>query len=103
MGHAHTLTVAGVGIEPTDDHQALDLAALPVCVPGRLQLRIQESHLAAGLMRPGRALAHPHSLFSVRSDQGESCTPTPGKRHGVLSAACLLFHHLAISSSPYGS
>src|SRR5579864_1006504 len=27
--------VAWVGVEPTNDHQALDLAALPVCVPRR--------------------------------------------------------------------
>lgn len=30
---AHLLSVARVGIEPTDDHQGLSLAALPVCVP----------------------------------------------------------------------
>ena len=30
---AHLLSVARVGIEPTDDHQDLSLAALPVCVP----------------------------------------------------------------------
>jgi hypothetical protein len=30
---AHVLSVARVGIEPTDDHQGLSLAALPVCVP----------------------------------------------------------------------
>ena len=30
-----TIAVAEVGIEPTIDHQALDLAALPVCVLGR--------------------------------------------------------------------
>jgi hypothetical protein len=29
----HVLAVARVGIEPTDDHQGLSLAALPVCVP----------------------------------------------------------------------
>ena len=33
-----TITVAEVGIEPTNSHQALDLAALPICVLGR-QLR----------------------------------------------------------------
>jgi hypothetical protein len=31
--------VAWVGVEPTNDHQALDLAALPVCVPRREWLR----------------------------------------------------------------
>jgi hypothetical protein len=30
---AHVLSIARVGIEPTDDHQGLSLAALPVCVP----------------------------------------------------------------------
>ena len=30
---AHVLSVARVGIEPTDDHQGLSLVALPVCVP----------------------------------------------------------------------
>ena len=30
-----TVAVAEVGIEPTNSHQALDLAALPVCVLGR--------------------------------------------------------------------
>src|SRR5438132_1646678 len=29
------VAVAGVGVEPTVNHQALDLAALPVCVPCR--------------------------------------------------------------------
>ena len=28
-------SVAEVGIEPTDSHQALDLAALPICVLGQ--------------------------------------------------------------------
>jgi hypothetical protein len=28
-----TIAVAEVGVEPTNSHQALDLAALPVCVP----------------------------------------------------------------------
>ena len=46
-----TNSVAEVGVEPTITHQALDLAALPVCVLGR-QYRIQDSHLTAGLMRP---------------------------------------------------
>ena len=30
-----TFAVAEVGIEPTNIHQALDLAALPICVLGR--------------------------------------------------------------------
>ena len=30
-----TVAVAEVGIEPTISHQALDLAALPICVLGR--------------------------------------------------------------------
>src|SRR5437879_2440611 len=34
------LRVAGVGVEPTINHQALDLAALPVCVPGRIGSRL---------------------------------------------------------------
>ena len=31
----HGTAVAEVGIEPTITHQALDLAALPICVLGR--------------------------------------------------------------------
>ena len=30
-----TQRIARVGVEPTDDHQALDLAALPICVTCR--------------------------------------------------------------------
>ena len=30
-----TVSVTEVGVEPTNIHQALDLAALPVCVLGR--------------------------------------------------------------------
>ena len=37
------LAVAEVGIEPTNSHQALDLAALPICVLGR-QLRRPDSN-----------------------------------------------------------
>jgi hypothetical protein len=33
------LLLAEVGLEPTIDHQALDLAALPICVLGRLVRR----------------------------------------------------------------
>src|SRR5713226_9717582 len=32
-GHSCPASVARVGVEPTDDHQGLSLAALPVCVP----------------------------------------------------------------------
>src|SRR5206468_11571190 len=35
MPSQRVLAVARVGIEPTDDHQGLSLAALPVCVPCR--------------------------------------------------------------------
>jgi hypothetical protein len=35
----HFVPVARVGVEPTDDHQGLNLAALPVCVPCRRCLK----------------------------------------------------------------
>lgn len=38
-----TIAVAEVGLEPTNPHQALDLAALPICVLGH-QLRRPDSN-----------------------------------------------------------
>jgi hypothetical protein len=43
-------SVARVGIEPTNDHQGLSLAALPVCVP--CQFRGLESNQHQRLQRP---------------------------------------------------
>src|SRR5437764_352237 len=96
--------------------EVLSLVCLPLPPPGRsasgtgaspAKLRIQESHLNAGLMKPGRTLVHPHkkqsqgsdlnrrrtayetalgtglqSTLRCLSDQGETCTPTPLRARG---------------------
>src|SRR5450432_2754268 len=79
-----TIAVAEVGIEPTIDHQALDLAALPVCVLGQSSCG---GRIRTGVERLMRPCWKPDSS-PLRSDQGESRTPTP-LRHDVLSVACL--------------
>jgi hypothetical protein len=51
-------TVAEVGVEPTKS-QALDLVALPVCVLGRQQSRVWESHTVCQEYEPRPDLVHP--------------------------------------------
>jgi hypothetical protein len=62
-------SVAEVGIEPTDTR----LSTWPLCLfayPAMKESRTQESHLAAGRMRPGRALARPQRNCEGRSRTG---------------------------------
>src|SRR5580692_5218681 len=47
-----TIAVAEVGIEPTNSHQALDLAALPICVLGRSSCGGRIRTGVVRLMRP---------------------------------------------------
>ena len=88
--------VAEVGIEPTNSHQALDLAALPICVLGR-QLRKPDSNR--------RQTAYETVLETnsspLRSDQGESRTPMP-RRRDVLSVVCLPVPPLGLWSGVRG-
>ena len=91
-----TTTVAEVGIEPTISHQALDLAALPICVLGQ-QLRRWDLNPCFRLMRP----CWKPGTSPLRSDQGESRTPTPvtaRRSERRVSAGSTTW-----SSSPYGS
>ena len=83
--------VAEVGVEPTIGHQALDLAALPLCVLGHPCLRFalapyqrarnasKEScggRIRTGVERLMRPCWKPDSS-PLRNDQGESRTPMP--------------------------
>src|SRR5438128_2318465 len=94
-----TIAVAEVGIEPTISHQALDLAALPVCVLGRM---VRHSCLTSqtgmsdppipdpGLAPDGGAYeALLSTCPSGPSDQGESRTPTLAVERGLLRTVCL--------------
>ena len=103
------ISVAEVGIEPTNSHQALDLAALPICVLGHTlehsPLTSYHSPSCGGRIRTGverlmRPCWEPDSS-PLRSDQGESRTPTP-EGTDVLSAVCLPVPPLG-QISPYGN
>jgi hypothetical protein len=78
-----TVAVAEVGIEPTNSHQALDLAALPICVLGR-QLRRPDLNRRDRLMRPCWNQAPVHSAVT----KGRVELPRL-LRLDVLSVACL--------------
>ena len=50
-----------MGVEPTNDHQALDLAALPICVPRRFIKVAQEGvepSASLGLSKGGLPVAY---------------------------------------------
>ncbi len=120
-----TIAVAEVGVEPTNIHQVLDLAALPVCVLGRLGKKgsgtICAKHPAGrsgkwcltpfarscgGRIRTGverlmRPCWKPDSS-PLRSDQGESRTPTPvtARRSERRVSSCSTTWPI---NSPYGN
>jgi hypothetical protein len=93
-----TIAVAELGIEPTIDHHALDLVALPICVLGRSSCGGRIRTGARRLMRP---CWKPDSS-PLRSDQGESRTPTPvtARRSERRVSACSTTWPI---SSPYGN
>ena len=110
-----------MGVEPTKS-QVLDLLALPVCVLGR-QSRVQESHLTAGVMTPGRACAHPQQgvagpgiepgrrPYESRPGTCQACSRVAKGRvalprpcgHRLLRTACLLIPPPGHVSSPWGN
>src|SRR5687768_5069744 len=102
-------SISDRGGRRTHNHEALDLAALPVCVPGPqcIKWRVRGSHPAVQAYeaqmstgpparlqvpvssRAGRA--YETQLGTCRTcinDEGESRTPTP-HGHDSLSVACL--------------
>ena len=74
-----------VGVEPTN-HEALDLAALPVCVPSHVKLRVRGSHPTVQAYEAQLSTGSP--AMSLFSSQGEIRTPMP-QGHDVLSVACI--------------
>ncbi len=70
-----SISVAEVGIEPTNSHQAIDLAALPICVLGRVRILNKESRnqgtkVSLPVFLPSLFIPHPSSLILSVAEAG---------------------------------